>query len=262
VHSTSWLRLIGLLPFYILIYHIFAFPTRKTIESSANSTIVFAWDFHEVLVNKQKWPMIKKAFSMVMQAQNRWSLIWDFINPWFWADVKYARKKYQTTDGIFNYLKSRHPELEEIMPEFYELLRLYTPNQEMIALLDTLSAQGYRHYLASNISDVPLADMQAQYPDLFARFAGIYRFEHPKPAKEYYISLQEYIRQLEGDCQIDILFIDDMKPNITGAMKSGTNIDAIHFISPRQLRQELQKRGFSFDAAFITELDHMITTTN
>lgn len=250
--------LVALFIFSLLAHQFFITSSDSQVIVVANtpSNIVFAWDFHGVIAMKQRWPMAKKMIGIIAESDHKWLLIKTLANPHFWHEVKKVRKKYKTTETIFANLKDKYPALEYIEPQFYEFLQLYTPNEGTLAIIDAVGRAGYKQYLTSNISPRALEDMQELYPAIFQRFSGIYRIgkmephnhcysNEPKPYTEYYRGLRQYLTDQGIAATTTIIFIDDMLENVEATRKANVNIDAIQFISPKQLEKELTQRGIN-----------------
>ena len=107
-----------------------------------------------------------------------------------------------------------------------------------VQLLHALKAKGYPIYGLSNWSaeTFPIARARYEFFELFDDMviSGEVKLIKPEPA------IFEYCLQKIGRPSYECLFIDDSELNIISATKLG--FDCIHFRSPQQLKEELQKR--------------------
>jgi len=142
--------------------------------------------------------------------------------------------------------------IDELIPKFpqYEdqIRAYYSRWDEMIAgvipgtvdILSELKDAGYTLAALSNWSSETFPGVKAQH-DFMSWFSplvvsGYIGYKKPDP-EPFQILLHE-LKQEASDC----LFIDDVEDNILEAKRQG--FEVIHFTSPQQLRDELEKRNY------------------
>jgi len=142
--------------------------------------------------------------------------------------------------------------IDELIPKFpqYEdqIRAYYSRWDEMIAgvipgtvdILSELKDAGYTLAALSNWSSETFPGVKAQH-DFMSWFSplvvsGYIGYKKPDP-EPFQILLHE-LKQEASDC----LFIDDVEDNILEAKLQG--FEVIHFTSPQQLRDELEKRNY------------------
>ncbi len=113
---------------------------------------------------------------------------------------------------------------------------------ESIAIVKTLQNQGYQTAMLSDVTQYQAEIIRKMgYYDLFNPVLLSYAIGVKKPNPEAFKILLRKL-ELEASC---ILFIDDRNENVEAARKLG--IDSIQFISPQQLKEELERRGFDLN---------------
>lgn len=215
---------------------------------------IFVWDFHDVIVRKQKWPMATRLWDILAHAHNKWALIKLMINPYFWADVSQLRQESDVLDGVIDKIITKHQPLLEHKEKIIDLINLHNPISQTIDLIKSLKDLGYKNYIASNIGERSYKIMAQRHPDIFALFddvyfvgkknnAGIDYCAYAKPHYQYYQGLRAFLADRSISLNSPIIFIDDKEINIKGALNASVGIDAILFISPEELLSQFQKRG-------------------
>lgn len=113
---------------------------------------------------------------------------------------------------------------------------------ESIAIVKTLQNHGYRTAMLSDVTQYQ-ADIirKMGYYDLFNPVLLSYATGIKKPNPEAFTTL---LKELKLPASY-VLFIDDRIENVESARNLG--IDSIQFISPQQLKEELEKRGFDLN---------------
>lgn len=122
---------------------------------------------------------------------------------------------------------------------FYDVMRAAIgANPQMFQLVNELKQRGYQIVLLSNI-DRRLGNLikELGYYDCFDQCLLSYEIGYEKPDTRIYLYLLNKL-VLEP---ADIVFIDDRKDNVDSANSVG--IDAIHFTSCDQLKDEFEKRA-------------------
>jgi len=116
-------------------------------------------------------------------------------------------------------------------------ISVYTPKDEMFALVDSLRAKGYKTAILSN-TEIPALDffIEQRYNCFDVQVFSCKEGKR-KPDKEIYeITVQKL------NCSPEqAIFIDDKPPMVEGAKKA--NLNAIHFQSIAQVKNELIEYG-------------------
>ena len=114
---------------------------------------------------------------------------------------------------------------------------VYTPKDEMFALVNSLREKGYKTAILSN-TEIPALDffIEQRY-NCFDVQVFSCKERTRKPGKEIY---EIAIKKLNCSPE-QAIFIDDKKPMVEGAIKA--NLKAIHFQSVAQVKNELLKFG-------------------
>ena len=117
---------------------------------------------------------------------------------------------------------------------------IFTIKQDTFELVKKLKEKNYRLGVLSNTSQPHWEYVQATFPELFSQFEillGSYEMRLAKPDKAIYFAAA----QAAGVKPSEILFFDDLAPNIAGAKAAG--FDAVQFFSADQAEKELKARG-------------------
>jgi 2-haloacid dehalogenase len=137
-------------------------------------------------------------------------------------------------------LSKQHPQHTDAIHAFYDRWEDSIDGQidESIAILHVLKSRGYSMFGLSNWSAETFPIVRKRY-DFFDLFDGILisgdvKLIKPDPA--IFVKCLKMIGQPASEC----LFIDDSEANIKTAIRLG--FDAIHFISPKQLKADLSFR--------------------
>lgn len=153
-----------------------------------------------------------------------------------WSELD--RGGYTAKELHARYL-AKYPEIaEEINLLFENWFDILNPIDENIELVSELKSEGYRLYILSNFVREAFEAMRRRYSffDLFDGFVVSCYVHSIKPEKEMFLYLLD-------SCDLDArecLFIDDEKENVEAAKEVG--IEAIGYLTPKQLRLELHKR--------------------
>ncbi|MBA2368319.1 MAG: HAD family phosphatase [Candidatus Protochlamydia sp.] len=117
-----------------------------------------------------------------------------------------------------------------------------SPIPETIALVKALQRGGYQTAMLSDVTQYQAEIIRKMgYYDLFDPVLLSYETGVKKPNPEAFKIL---IEKLQVPSSL-LIFIDDKIENVDAAINQG--IDAIHFLSPTQLKEEFEKRGIEFD---------------
>lgn len=154
-----------------------------------------------------------------------------------WRELDRGQISVEQAKSIFI---ERQPALREAVELFFQhWLSMFQPIEETVTLLDELRAAGYRLYVLSNIIRESYEDLRARLT-FWDRFEGVvasYALRTAKPEPGIYRYLLNHYRLNPNEC----LFIDDMEPNVAGALAVG--IPAVRFHSVEDLRRILRERG-------------------
>jgi putative hydrolase of the HAD superfamily len=121
-----------------------------------------------------------------------------------------------------------------------EFVDIFTPNEEVIALLPRLARQGYRLVLASNTNRLHFDFFRPRFADALRHFHALgvsFEAGARKPQPDFFAHCQ----RLAGGTPADALFIDDIKLNVEGARAFGW--DAIEYAGFSGLMADLRARG-------------------
>ncbi len=216
--------------FLILFACVFFTTIKAENINSDKKAIVF--DFGGVIVHPNK------------------TLFFEFIKSIFQIDdavLQNIREKFKnaknahTPESVF--WKRTAEELHITLPEDWEMqydaavLRYLNESQEMRALVKSYKELGYRVALLSNVTAERAIFLRNQgfyedfFPVLLSCEIGI-----EKPDPRAYQMMLTSIQVLPENC----IFIDDKPVNIEAAKAQG--IDAILFLSPQQVEEELRIR--------------------
>lgn len=213
------------------------------------SNAIIAWDFHGVLVKKDWLAMVSQIFSIL---KSDWKLTGLLFWPPFWKELYEANNTCSTSDELLKQIISRYPSLKPHWDKLIILINLHVPIPGSIAVLKKLHQSGYQNYLASNMGEESYRIQKERFPEIFEQFDGRYipKNTHSKtglmigkPCTQYYLELRQYLEEYENTADKTIIFIDNKKENIEGALASNhielNHIQGIVFSFPEQLRDEL-----------------------
>lgn len=152
----------------------------------------------------------------------------------FWEEYVLSKGKIFPSDWCSQFEKVIRQSLIEI--------------PETIAMIKELQKQGYQTPLLSDMTQYQAEIIQKiGYYDLFYPVLLSYQTGVEKPnAKAFEILLAELKIPASS-----VLFIDDKIENVEAAKQQG--IDSILFINPKQVKDELEKRGFNLSNVTIQE---------
>jgi putative hydrolase of the HAD superfamily len=121
-----------------------------------------------------------------------------------------------------------------------EFADIFTPNEDVVALVPRLRAQGHRLVLASNTNALHYDFFRRQYADVLRHFHALgvsFEAGARKPFPEFYAHCQ----RLAGCTAGEALFIDDIRLNVEGARAFGW--DAVQYTTFPELVAALRERG-------------------
>jgi 2-haloacid dehalogenase len=199
-----------------------------------NSITSIIFDFGNVLVKWEPEKIFQRYFPDQPQAVEK-----------FFRDVKFMEWNAQQdkgrsfTEGV-ELLANEFPHYEPAIRGFHEYWEesLGGEISGSVELLRALKEKGYLMFGLSNWSAETFPVARRHYP-CFNLLDGIVlsgEVKMIKPDPAIYEHCLQKMNRTASEC----LFIDDSEPNIITANKLGFN--TIHFKSPEQLREEIQKR--------------------
>ena len=164
-----------------------------------------------------------------------WNGLLLLLNPDFWLDLVLLACNLRQ----FEFLLQRYPTLQKNIENLSDIIQGHELIPEMPAIIHQLKSDGYKLYLFSNIAEKHVDKLQKQFPELFADFDGLVVASPKdgwiqKPNKKAY---EKFLTSVHTQPE-NVLFIDDQLNNIKAAQQLG--FKTIHFISPKQLINELQ----------------------
>lgn len=117
---------------------------------------------------------------------------------------------------------------------------IFTLNEPIARLVETLGALGYPLVLGSNTNDLHAAQFRRQFAETLRHFRRLvlsYEVGHIKPSREFYLACAEAAGALPGEC----VFIDDLPENVEGARTAG--LTGLVYRDDRTLRDDLVALG-------------------
>jgi FMN phosphatase YigB (HAD superfamily) len=231
-------------------------PITVLKEITANSAVVFATDFHDVVVHTNKMDVLCNTLDLLKQIHKDQGLLKTLeIAVMVALHILYEtllRRKEETVSFV-SWTQERYPWIEQYAQRALALRNNYTPQEGTLAAIRELKKNGVIIALATNLHEDYASSLEERYADLMQEFD--IRFyanaQHgTKPQKKYF---EQLIEQVEKEKKIDrahtrFIFTDDSKKNIKGAysvLKADNTplIEAILFENAQQLTQELYKKG-------------------
>lgn len=229
-------------------------PRIHSHFSSHPELVEFAWDIHQVLVDKV---VSKMVFSGITKGGSSFLKAFGKL-PYEYGRYLVSGKKGKTL-ALIDDIKKLMGE-RAVSDEFRPLIQEYDPNlwhaaqhvaiehypnkgiQRLIAELDFL---GYTQRIASNIGTSEYAQLSRKHPALFGYFKGGKMVDYSpdgttkKPDLMYFHHYQQEFNPLGRRV---IIFIDDKPENVAAANRAG--MYGIHYIDAAQLRNHLKELGF------------------
>jgi len=198
---------------------------------------VFAFDFHEVLFDRHKSEIVWRSFKLLCKC-----FLYLVTNPSFLPRLIELQKQYTIFEGVNAQLVKEYPFWGQFKSDILEISNSPCyPIESMINLVKTLKEKGFKIFMLSNMGLETWEDFSVRFSSITELFDGYYTPNKDnnylgKPEIEFYEEFKNYLTSVKcGDKQI--LFIDDIQENITGALKSG--IAAIHFTGYANLCKSL-----------------------
>lgn len=200
---------------------------------SSINTIIF--DLGGVLIDWNPKYLYRKIFTTEQEVD--WFL--SNICTSDWNDQQDAGRSFEEATRE---LIGKHPQYEEAIAAWYGRWTetISGPIEESVTLLESLKSSGkYRLYALTNWSAETFPWAYNNFSFL-SWFEGIVVSGHEKTRKPF----PEFYKILFDRYDVNpshALFIDDNFRNVDGAKAVGLN--AIHFQSPTQVKEELTNRG-------------------
>ncbi|MGH9936805.1 MAG: HAD family hydrolase [Blastocatellia bacterium] len=200
-----------------------------------NSKQAVVFDLGGVLIDWNPRHLYRKMFGGDEEAMERF--LSEVCSPEWNARQDEGRPFAEATEALI----ARHPEQAEFIRAFFDRWPEMVGGEieRTVEILDELKRDGYKIYALSNWSaeTFPHARKRFQFFDWFDLTVISGEIGLVKPNREIFDFLLEKTGKRAEEC----VFIDDSQANAVAARELG--FDAIHFRSPRQLRDELMKRG-------------------
>ncbi|MFK7800510.1 MAG: HAD family hydrolase [Anaerolineae bacterium] len=206
---------------------------QQTMENKKSPAIVF--DLGNVLIGWNPRPLFEEIFN---NDQKKVDYFFDNVCTVEWNEKQDAGRPIaeavQERIALF-------PEHEEPIRAYYDrwIETISGPIDGTVEILSQLKEGGHDLSALSNWSaeTFPLVEAKYQFLGWFEEKVISGRVGLKKPDPKIYELLLEQVGRPAEEC----LFIDDSEKNIVAANQLG--FDTIHFISPEQLRSELEKRS-------------------
>ena len=200
--------------------------------SNTHRAIVF--DLGGVLIDWDPRHMYRTVFDD--EAEMEWFLT--EIATLEWNSRHDAGRKWE--DGVA-LLSAQYPKHAGLIAAYWERWdeMLLGPITGTVEILAQLKEEGRALYALTNWSSqtFPIARERYEFLDWFEDIVVSGEEKVIKPDPRIYQILLERIERKAEDC----VFIDDGTRNVVAARELG--LDAIHFESPQQLREQLTQRG-------------------
>jgi len=200
---------------------------------SSKQAVVF--DLGGVLIDWNPRHLYRKMFNGAEEAMERF--LSEICTPEWNARQDEGRPFTEATGELI----ARHPEQAEFIRAFFDRWPEMVAGaiEQTVEILDELKRAGYEIYALSNWSaeTFPHARKRFRFFDWFDGVVISGEIGLVKPNREIFDFLLEKTGRRAAEC----VFIDDSPANTDAARELG--FDAIHFRSPRQLRDELMNRG-------------------
>jgi FMN phosphatase YigB (HAD superfamily) len=200
------------------------------------SNLAFVFDADGVVIKRERW------FSQILAEK-----------------LKLPEREFaEFFDGDFQACITGDADLKEIIKPWLtkwgwrksvdELLEYWfttedQPYREVIDITQSLKAQNYSVYLATNQEEYRSKYFYDEmgFGKLFDHCFFSYEMHAKKPVKKYFDYIWNSLEYLDAlERKSDILFIDNSEKNINGAKNAGFNTH--YFTTPDQLRLDLKQR--------------------
>ncbi len=197
-------------------------------------TTIIAFDLHNVVLKKQTRKIVMQSIRLLPQGTWRYT-----FSPRLWYRFYKIRSQSDVAEEIFQKMTVQYPGLTRFRGDFIRLTNAQRPIPFVIEMIKGLKAKGFGLYILSNIGKETFEELCEMYPELREYFDGAFTATADnnylqKPDPEFYEEFKRFVGR-EGHHDKQILFIDDLKKNLSAA--SCCNIAGIHFTSPKKLHR-------------------------
>jgi 2-haloacid dehalogenase len=196
-----------------------------------NSKQAIVFDLGGVLIDWNPRYLYRKMFDGDEEAMERF--LSEICTPEWNARQDEGRPFAEATEELV----TRHPEQAEFIRAFFDRWpeMMGGAIDQTVGILDELKRTGYKIYALSNWSaeTFPHARNRFGFLDWFDFTVISGEIGLVKPGREVF----DFLLEKTGRRAEELIFIDDSMTNVIAARSLGFN--AIHFCSPRQLRDEL-----------------------
>lgn len=203
---------------------------------------IVALDWHDVVVKKQIMQTTYEAVKFWWENREDSALLFKSALGIGYTALKNVVTKNGKKLSVGDILQ-KYPELEKYKEKFYYFATLEKPIDGMLALINRLKEKNIKIVLASNMNEDSLRYSIKTKPEIFSLFDAYYVYSDKngeKPDKKYYDGLRRKInKKFFVDVTKEILFVDDKRENVDGAVNAQVNIKAVHFKNVQQLLSAL-----------------------
>lgn len=200
---------------------------------TSKQAVVF--DLGGVLIDWNPRHLYRKMFNGDEEAMERF--LSEICTSEWNAGLDKGRSFVEATEELI----ARHPEQAGLIRAFFDRWPEMVAGviEQTVEILAEVKRAGHEIYALSNWSaeTFPYARERFRFLDWFDFIVISGAIGWVKPSREIF----DFLLQKTGRRAEECVFIDDSPVNIAAARELG--FDAIHFCSPRQLRDELINRG-------------------
>jgi 2-haloacid dehalogenase len=200
-----------------------------------NSKQAVVFDLGGVLIDWNPRHLYRKMFNGDDEAMERF--LSEICTSEWNARQDEGRSFAEATEELI----ARHPDQAELIRAFFDRWPEMVAGaiEQTVEILAELKRAGHDIYALSNWSaeTFPLARGRFQFLDWFDFTVISGAVGLAKPSREVF----DFLLAKTGRRAEECVFIDDSTANVAAARELG--FDAIHFCSPRQLRDELTRKG-------------------
>lgn len=223
-------------------------PTLVTLVSTNPKEIIFLWDLHEVVFEKNILNWLKIGWYHDRKLQTIFKLSPKIIKiafTYLFEKIKLIDTQATSEELIVAAKKAGNQGLIDLT---INIGCSYQPIAKTVEIINELKQLGYRHHIGSNIGNTVFQAFKKKFPEIFSTFSQAHIVHYvksepviKKPSAQYFTTYLE-TNNIQPS---QVIFIDDRYPNIKAARSLG--ITSIHFKNSDQLRNDLQKLGFGLE---------------
>lgn len=197
---------------------------------------IITFDIHGVLFKPDRTKIAQLAWRNKMA----FAIGFYFLNPKFAYQVLTLKLKRAVPEEYFMRLTKNYPSLERYKKLAFDISNAQIPQDDIIAIAQSLKNLGYTLHLFSNIGDRIANDLSYSYPEIFGLFDKI----HVPSQENNYTGKRQpggftLYQTVCNQAQKNIVLIDDNKRNITRATQA--RMIGIYFKNCQQLRHSLEQ---------------------